>query len=201
MNYVFSPEDDSQRRACTLFENARILFLQGRAGTGKTHTALGLGLRELALKHIDQLILTRPNVECGPTLGYVPGTIEEKFGPWLGPLRDVAGLQVIGGLAKVPTEIVPLQYIQGRTFRRAVIIADEMQNATPAQMIAVLTRIGYGSKLILTGDVAQTNIGSRLLLDVSEALKGAAGVARVTLQKQYRDPLVDTVLQLTKDLL
>lgn len=194
-------QDESQRRAALVFEQAKLLFLQGRAGTGKTHTALALGLHSLALKHADKLILTRPNVECGPTLGYVPGTLEEKFGPWLGPLRDVADLQVVGGLDKLPVEAVPLQYIQGRTFRRAVIIADEMQNATPAQMLAVITRMGYGSKLIITGDVAQTNIGSRLLADVAIALKGVAGVACVTLQKQYRDPLIDTVMNLLGDIL
>lgn len=84
-------QDESQRRAALVFESAKLLFLQGRAGTGKTHTALALGLRELALKHVDRLILTRPNVECGPTPGYIPGTLEEKFGPWLNRMGVALG--------------------------------------------------------------------------------------------------------------
>lgn len=187
---LLRPTDDTQAKAILAARSAKCLVLLGRAGTGKTHLALGL-----ALQTGRGIVLTRPSVECGETLGYIPGDLNEKFGPWLGPFRDVLGLMSFAPLEKLPVEIVPLQYMRGRTFRNCVVVLDEAQNATRAQLLTCLTRLGDGSQLIIAGDPTQTDIDDSPLVDVVNRIRGIAGVACVTLQKQNRDPFIDAIMK------
>lgn len=141
-----------------------VVVATGPAGTGKTLLATHIGIRMLTEGKIKKLVLTRPAVSVDEEHGFLPGTLEEKMAPWLAPIFDVfyeyMSAQKIRSLMEQKTiEIAPLAYMRGRTFQNSYIIGDEMQNATQSQMLMLLTRIGMGSKLIITGDLAQHDRG------------------------------------------
>jgi phosphate starvation-inducible PhoH-like protein len=139
-----------------------IVFGIGPAGTGKTMLACQVGVKAFLDGEVDKIIVTRPAVSADEDLGFLPGTLEEKMAPWTRPIFDVFreyfyAHEIEGMIKEGIIEISPLAYMRGRTFKDAFIIADEMQNATPNQMKMLLTRIGTGSKMVVTGDLAQAD--------------------------------------------
>lgn len=165
-----------------------ILIVEGPAGTGKTYMAV----REAADKYIagefHKIIITRPNVATGDDLGYLPGTLNEKMAPWTRPIVDVLNecfgvIAVQQMLHREEIEIAPLAYMRGRTFKNAIIIADEMQNATADQMKMLLTRIGENSKMIVTGDTEQW--------DRKELGTTVSGLADITRRLKQREEAED----------
>jgi phosphate starvation-inducible PhoH-like protein len=145
-------------------KNINIVFATGPAGTGKTFISTLAGIRELKNNKIDKFVVTRPAVSVDEQHGFLPGTLQEKMAPWTRPIMDCfeeyyTPDQIEFMLGDNKVEIAPLAYMRGRTFKNSYIIADEMQNATDNQMKMLLTRIGEGSKLIVTGDLAQHERG------------------------------------------
>jgi phosphate starvation-inducible PhoH-like protein len=139
-----------------------IIFAIGPAGTGKTLLAVQIGVRQFQEGKIDKIIITRPAVSVDEDLGFLPGTLNEKMAPWTRPIFDILGeyysqKDIETMLYENVIEISPLAYMRGRTFKNAYIIADEMQNATQNQMKMLLTRLGEGSKMVVTGDLAQAD--------------------------------------------
>jgi|TARA_B110000495_G_C23019239_1_gene604306 phosphate starvation-inducible PhoH-like protein len=139
-----------------------ILFAIGPAGTGKTMLAVQAAVKKFKEGSVDKIIVTRPAVSVDEDLGFLPGTLEEKMAPWTRPIFDVLrdyfeARQITGMIEEGIIEIAPLAYMRGRTFKDAIIIADEMQNATPNQMKMLLTRLGENSEMVVTGDLAQAD--------------------------------------------
>ena len=139
-----------------------ILFAIGPAGTGKTMLAVQAAVKKFKDGDIDKIIVTRPAVSVDEDLGFLPGTLEQKMAPWTRPIFDVLreyfnAREIEGMIEEGIIEIAPLAYMRGRTFKNSVIIADEMQNATPNQMKMLLTRLGEGSEMVVTGDLAQAD--------------------------------------------
>ena len=143
-------------------ESKNIVFAVGPAGTGKTLLAVQNGIRQFQEGKVDKIIVTRPAVSVDEDLGFLPGTLNEKMAPWTRPIFDVLGdyyqqKDIENMLYENVIEISPLAYMRGRTFKNAYVIADEMQNATINQMKMLLTRLGEGSKMVVTGDLAQAD--------------------------------------------
>jgi len=154
------PRGLAQGRYIHLLQStAPIIIGTGPAGTGKTFLACHAGAKALAKGQVDRLILTRPAVSVDEQHGFLPGTLEKKMDPWTRPMFDCLRKYMDPKKIQSYVEICPLAYMRGRTFDNAWIIGDEMQNSTPAQMKMLLTRIGSGSKLVLTGDVQQYDRG------------------------------------------
>lgn len=182
-----------------------IVFGIGPAGTGKTYLAVVMAVTALKNKEVNRIILTRPAVEAGEKLGFLPGDLQEKVDPYLRPLYD--GLFDILGMEasqryieKHVIEIAPLAYMRGRTLDDAFIILDEAQNTTPEQMKMFLTRIGFNSKAVITGDVTQIDIGKSQesgLIAVQRILKGIQGISFTYLTKVdvVRHPVVQRIIQ------
>ena len=153
-DYIEMLDDDRKYIVCAM----------GPAGTGKTLLAVLAAIRALKNGEIEKIVVTRPAVSVDEQHGFLPGTLEEKMAPWTRPIFDVfqeyfSPVQIESMLADNIIEIAPLAYMRGRTFKNAFIIADEMQNATPSQMKMLLTRIGTGSRIVVTGDLAQHDRG------------------------------------------
>lgn len=143
-------------------DTKNIVFAIGPAGTGKTLLAVQMGIRQYQEGKVDKIIVTRPAVSVDEDLGFLPGDLNEKMAPWTRPIFDVLGeyysqKDIENMLYEKVVEISPLAYMRGRTFKNAYIIADEMQNATQNQMKMLLTRLGEGSKMVVTGDLAQAD--------------------------------------------
>ena len=181
-----------------------ITFGIGPAGTGKTYIAVAMACNALKSKDVEKLILARPAVEAGEKLGFLPGDLQEKVDPYLRPLYD-ALYDVLGREAtlrlkeKETIEVVPLAYMRGRTLDNSFIILDEAQNATKEQMKMFLTRMGFGSKIIVTGDITQIDLprGKRSgLVDAMRILDGVNGIAfcRLTDSDVVRHPLVRRIV-------
>jgi len=181
-----------------------ITFIKGVPGTGKTYVAVGYALQELLKDNYENIILTRPVVEAGEKLGFLPGDMEDKINPYMIPIF-YSMEQILGenkGLLRKLTNkngedprirILPLAYMRGVTFSNAVIICDEMQNSTPEQMRMVLTRFGEGSKMIICGDVKQSDIHKRNgLADAFNLLQDVPGIGFVTLSRAavVRHPII-----------
>lgn len=162
---MLSPRTLAQRRYLDLLTSqAAIVIGTGPAGTGKTLLACNAGSHALATRKVERLILTRPAVSVDEQHGYLPGTLDEKMEPWTRPMFDalyryMSPKKVKDLMADRVIEICPLAYMRGRTFDKAWIIGDEMQNSTPSQMKMLLTRIGEGSKMVVAGDTAQHDRG------------------------------------------
>lgn len=166
-----------------------LVFCTGPAGTGKTYLAMAMAAAALRHGEASRVVLTRPIVEAGEELGFLPGDIMEKVNPYLRPLHDALH-DVMGAeqfqrhLARGTIEVAPLAYMRGRTLNDAFIVLDEAQNTTPGQMKMALTRLGFGSKMIVTGDVTQTDLPAPMqsgLVHAIEALAGVRGLAIVSL--------------------
>lgn len=162
----FEPISARNYAQSTYLESIRknqITFAVGPAGTGKSYIATAYAAEQLYYKKIDKLIITRPAVEAEESLGFLPGLLEEKYAPYLAPIRDILdnllGKSFVEYCLKVGTiEPVPIAYMRGRTFENAVVIIDEAQNVTPKQMKLILSRIGDNTKYIIDGDITQKDI-------------------------------------------
>ena len=186
-----------------------IVFGMGPAGTGKTYLAMAMAITAFKNEEVGRIILTRPAIEAGEKLGFLPGDLQSKVDPYLRPLYD-ALYQIMGAesfqknMEKGLIEVAPLAYMRGRTLDNAFIILDEAQNTTPAQMKMFLTRIGFGSKAVITGDATQKDLapGSKSGLDVAlRVLKKVEeiGICKLTSKDVVRHPLVQKIVQAYDD--
>lgn len=185
-----------------------IVFAVGPAGTGKTMFATTAGIAALRNNDIKKIIITRPAVSVDEQHGFLPGTLVDKMQPWVLPILDYfyeyySKKQVLTMIENGIIEIVPLAYMRGRTFKDAWIIADEFQNSTPNQMKMLLTRIGEGSKIIVTGDIQQHDRGFEIngLKDLIERFQNQKGIALCNFNNVdvERHPIIDTILKMYKD--
>lgn len=168
------PKTENQRRYINAIRNYKLVFGVGPAGTGKTWICTSLAAQMLDARTIEKVIITRPAVEAGESLGFLPGEIEQKFDPYLQPFKDVLyerlGKSYVDYLIKSgKIEAAPLAYMRGRTFRDSFVILDEGQNTTPEQMKMFLTRIGTNSKVVVNGDITQRDI--RFASGLEDAIK------------------------------
>ena len=175
-----------QRRYVDSINKSTIVFGIGPAGTGKTFLAVAMAVKALREKQVNRIILTRPAIEAGEKLGFLPGDLQSKIDPYLRPLYD-ALYEMMGAenyqrqLEKGTIEIAPLAYMRGRTLDDSFIILDEAQNATPEQMKMFLTRLGFNSKAVITGDLTQTDLPTGQRSGLSEAVKILDGVEDIVI--------------------
>lgn len=198
-----------QKEYVDAIDDNTIVFGLGPAGSGKTYLAMAKAVQALQTKQVSRIILTRPAVEAGEKLGFLPGTLNEKIDPYLRPLhdalRDMVEPEIIPKLMEAGViEVAPLAYMRGRTLNDAFVILDEAQNTTPAQMKMFLTRLGFGSKMVVTGDVTQVDLpggqrsGLRL---VRHILRGVEGVhfAELSSEDVVRHQLVARIVDAYDD--
>jgi phosphate starvation-inducible PhoH-like protein len=198
-----------QKRMVELAEKDDIIFAIGPAGTGKTYTAVALAVRALKNKEIKKIILTRPAVEAGENLGYLPGDLKEKIDPYLRPLYDalddmIAIEKLNYYMSNRIIEVAPLAFMRGRTLDHAYIILDEAQNTTDSQIKMFLTRIGPSAKCIITGDITQIDLPKHQrsgLFKALHILEDVEGIGRVTLDERdvVRHPLVKKIIKAYDD--
>lgn len=194
-----------QRQYITAIRKHDLVFGIGPAGTGKTYLAVVMAVNALKNGQVNKIILTRPAVEAGESLGFLPGDLKEKVDPYLRPLydalHDVFGAEHTGRLMERGTiEIAPLAYMRGRTLDDAFVILDEAQNTTHAQMKMFLTRLGFGSKMVITGDQTQIDLpkGAKSgLIEAEEILRNVSGLSFVYLEQSdvVRHPLVGKIIE------
>lgn len=198
------PKTLGQKAYIDQIRNNMITFGIGPAGTGKTYLAMAMAITAFRQQEVTRIILTRPAIEAGEKLGFLPGDLQSKVDPYLRPLYDalyqiMGAEQYLSNAEKGLIEVAPLAYMRGRTLDNAYIILDEAQNTTPAQMKMFLTRIGFGSKVIVTGDLTQKDLeeGKRSgLEDAMHILKDVEGIAfsELTSQDVVRHPLVQRIV-------
>ena len=196
---------ENQRRLVTAYNENDMLFAIGPAGSGKTYTAIALAVRALKNKEVKKIILSRPAVEAGEKLGFLPGDMKDKIDPYLQPLYDA--LQEMIPAAKLQEyldtnviQIAPLAFMRGRTLSEAVIILDEAQNTTTHQIKMFLTRLGMNAKMVITGDVTQIDLPHTVtsgLVQALRVLRNVNGVGRVQFEKKdiVRHPLVQRIVE------
>lgn len=203
------PKTMGQKKYIDAIRDKMIVFGLGPAGTGKTYLAMAMAITAFKNHQVERIILTRPAIEAGEKLGFLPGDLQSKVDPYLRPLYD-ALYQIMGAdnfqknMEKGLIEVAPLAYMRGRTLDNAYIILDEAQNTTPAQMKMFLTRIGFGSKVIVTGDSSQKDlpVGAKSGLDVAaRVLKNIDDIAFCTLTSKdvVRHPLVQKIVKAYDD--
>lgn len=199
------PKTLGQKQYVDAIRNNMIVFGLGPAGTGKTYLAMAMAITAFKNQEVERIILTRPAIEAGEKLGFLPGDLQSKVDPYLRPLYD-ALYQIMGGetfaknMERGLIEVAPLAYMRGRTLDNAYIILDEAQNTTPAQMKMFLTRIGFGSKVIVTGDATQKDLspGAASGLDVAiKVLRGIEGIelCKMSSRDVVRHPLVQQIVK------
>ena len=199
------PKTLGQKTYVDAIRNGMITFGLGPAGTGKTYLAMAMAITAFKRNEVSRIILTRPAIEAGEKLGFLPGDLQSKIDPYLRPLYD-ALYQIMGAESflknseKGLIEVAPLAYMRGRTLDNAFIILDEAQNTTPAQMKMFLTRIGFGSKVVITGDSTQKDLPSGTVsgLDVAvKVVQGLEGISICTLTSKdvVRHPLVQKIVK------
>ena len=198
---LLAPKTINQRRYLEAIERNDLVFGIGPAGTGKTYLAVAMGVSALLSKKVARIILTRPAVEAGERLGFLPGTLQEKVDPYLRPLYDALydmldSEKVEKLLERNTIEVAPIAFMRGRTLNDSFIILDEAQNSTPEQMKMVITRQGFNSKMVVNGDVTQIDLpGAKRsgLLDAVDVLKGVEGISFV--QFDERDVVRHSLVQ------
>lgn len=198
-----------QRKYLNAIDKNMIVFGIGPAGTGKTYLAMAKAITAFKNNEINRIILTRPAIEAGEKLGFLPGDLQSKVDPYLRPLYD-ALYEIMGAesflknMEKGLIEVAPLAYMRGRTLDNAFIVLDEAQNTTPAQMKMFLTRIGFGSKAIITGDLSQKDIPKDAVSGLDVALKVLKNIENIavchmTSQDVVRHPLVQQIVKAYED--
>ena len=198
------PKTLNQKKYVDSIDNNTIVFGIGPAGTGKTYLAMAKAVQALQAKQVTRIILTRPAVEAGERLGFLPGTLSEKIDPYLRPLYDALHdmldpESIPKLLAGGVIEVAPLAYMRGRTLNDAFIILDEAQNTSPEQMKMFLTRLGFGSKIVVTGDVTQVDLpggvqsGLRVVEGILDGIKDVS-FNRLTAQDVVRHRLVGEIV-------
>lgn len=202
---VLAPKTVNQRRYVDGIENHDLTFGIGPAGTGKTYLAVAMAVSAYLNKRVSRIVLTRPAVEAGERLGFLPGTLQEKIDPYLRPLYDalfdmVDAEKVEKLVERQIIEVAPLAFMRGRTLNDCFIILDEAQNTTCEQMKMALTRQGFNSKMVVTGDQTQVDLptGRRSgLVEAQEVLRGVEGVAFVSFDERdvVRHPLVQRIVK------
>lgn len=188
---IIRAKTPGQRDYLKAMKKNDIVFAVGPAGTGKTYLAVALAVASLKNNEITKIVLTRPAVEAGESLGFLPGDLKEKIDPYLRPLYDalddmIPGEKLRGYLEKRVIEIAPLAYMRGRTLNNAFVILDEAQNASAMQMKMFLTRLGPNSRAIITGDITQIDLPQRSasgLVQIQDVLRGVEGIAFVYFDK------------------
>ena len=203
------PKTVGQKQYVEAIRQHDLTFGIGPAGTGKTYLAMAMAVAALREEKVSRIILTRPAVEAGEALGFLPGDLYEKIHPYLRPLLDALhDMMPVEDIEKHrergTIEIAPLAYMRGRTLNQAFIILDEAQNATTEQMFMFLTRLGYSSKAVITGDVTQIDLPSNKksgLIEARYALKGVEGVSIVEFTRRdvVRHPLVQRIISAYED--
>src|SRR6202167_6093469 len=202
---VLAPKTVNQRRYLEAIERNDLVFGVGPAGTGKTYLAVAMGVSALLSKRVSRIILTRPAVEAGERLGFLPGNLQEKVDPYLRPLYDalfdmLESDKVEKLLERAVIEVAPIAFMRGRTLNDSFIILDEAQNSTAEQMKMVLTRQGFNSKMVVTGDLTQVDLptGRRCgLIDAVDVLRGIEGISFVYFDDRVivRHPLVQKIVK------
>ena len=203
------PKTIGQKQYVDSIRKKMIVFGMGPAGTGKTYLAMAMAITAFKNEEVSRIILTRPAIEAGEKLGFLPGDLQSKVDPYLRPLYD-ALYQIMGAesfqknMEKGLIEVAPLAYMRGRTLDNAFIILDEAQNTTPAQMKMFLTRIGFGSKVVITGDATQKDLtpGVKSGLDVAlRVLRNVEeiGICTLTSNDVVRHPLVQRIVKAYDD--
>lgn len=198
------PRTENQKEYIRTVAENSITFCQGVAGSGKTHIAIGMALEYLLDDKVKKIIITRPVVESGEKIGYLPGTAEEKLHPYLLPLLDevhhfIPAAQYISLKTNNKIEIVPLGLMRGRNFHNAFIVADECQNASYDQIKMLLTRIGNNSKMVLTGDTSQSDLIRHMqggFYNMIQALDGieGVGVSKLDFSDIIRNPIIGKII-------
>lgn len=202
---TIKPKTLGQKNYVDLIRKKMIVFGIGPAGTGKTYLAMAMAITAFKNDEVGKIILTRPAIEAGEKLGFLPGDLQSKVDPYLRPLYD-ALYQIMGpdsylkNAEKGLIEVAPLAYMRGRTLDNAFIILDEAQNTTPAQMKMFLTRIGFGSKVIITGDLSQKDLPNGTKSGLEQAVKilnkiDDIGFSYLTSQDVVRHPLVQKIVK------
>lgn len=198
------PKTLGQKKYVDAIRNKMMVFGVGPAGTGKTYLAMAMAIMAFKQDEVQKIILTRPAIEAGENLGFLPGDLQSKIDPYLRPLYD-ALYQIMGADSflknseKGLIEVAPLAYMRGRTLDNAFIILDEAQNTTPAQMKMFLTRIGFGSKVVITGDLSQKDLPHGTVSGLEQSLKvlrevEEIGVSYLTNKDVVRHPLVQKIV-------
>lgn len=199
------PKTIGQKNYVDLIRKKMIVFGIGPAGTGKTYLAMAMAITAFKNNEVNKIILTRPAIEAGEKLGFLPGDLQSKVDPYLRPLYD-ALYQIMGPESYIKNaekgliEVAPLAYMRGRTLENAFIILDEAQNTTPAQMKMFLTRIGFGSKVVITGDLTQKDLPSGSKSGLEVAIKVLSkiddiGFSYLTSLDVVRHPLVQRIVK------
>lgn len=203
------PKTLGQKNYVDAIRKKMIVFGIGPAGTGKTYLAMAMAITAFKNEEVGRIILTRPAIEAGEKLGFLPGDLQSKVDPYLRPLYD-ALYQIMGAesfqknMEKGLIEVAPLAYMRGRTLDNAFIILDEAQNTTPAQMKMFLTRIGFGSKAVITGDATQKDLAPGTVSGLDVALKvlrrvEEISICQLTSQDVVRHPIVQKIVKAYED--
>lgn len=203
------PKTVGQEKYVSQMKEKMIVFGIGPAGTGKTYLAMAMAINAFKKDEVSKIILTRPAIEAGEKLGFLPGDLQSKVDPYLRPLYD-ALYQIMGpdsfmrNMEKGAIEVAPLAYMRGRTLDNAYIILDEAQNTTPAQMKMFLTRIGYGSKVVITGDLTQKDLPHGTVSGLDQAVRilkkvEEIGFSQLTAKDVVRHPLVQKIVKAYED--
>lgn len=198
------PKTQGQKQYVDLIRNKMIVFGVGPAGTGKTYLAMAHAITAFKKGEVNRIILTRPAIEAGEKLGFLPGDLQSKVDPYLRPLYDalyeIMGVDsYLANMEKGLIEIAPLAYMRGRTLDNAFIVLDEAQNTTEAQMKMFLTRIGYGSRAVITGDITQNDLPNHIKSGLETAMKIVTpipeiGICHLTTKDVVRHPLVQKIV-------
>jgi phosphate starvation-inducible PhoH-like protein len=198
------PRTENQKEYIRIAAENSVTFCQGVAGSGKTHIAVGMALEYLLDNKVKKIIITRPVVESGEKIGYLPGTAEEKLHPYLLPLLDevnhfISSSHYSGLKTNNKIEIVPLGLMRGRNFHDCFIVADECQNASYDQLKMLITRLGRESKMILTGDTSQSDLHRHMqggFYSMMEALENVdgIGIAKLAFSDIVRNPIIEKIL-------